>query len=330
MKISYLLLFPVNKNVSNLGKTKVENIKRAPDFLDIDIDVKRLDWKQYEIDGVSVAQEAFVYDDSVFIFQLTYETNTALSEELSAFKTNINAKIKTKILNEYRPDEKMVEEYTTLLITKIEKIKEFVQKNKFNLARFIRDLEKKISKTDADEILVSEVSYSNDDIAIVDWEGAVLIDNDGDFDSQLELIKIGNYQLMRYRILDQAIERSLNDIRKFVDGKNRRIIGTSFVRTAIKNRLSILLDFDNVDQALLLVGDWYSAKLYKVIMREFYIEDWKNLVRNKIENLETMDTAVRDNLSYSWSRILDFVQIAGWLILLVGYFLLYLKDASIL
>ncbi len=329
MKISYLLLFPVNKNVSTAGHTKLENIKRGPYFLDIDIDVKRIDWKQYDIDGVNISQESFVYDDSVFMFQFSYDAGEGLTQELSAFKTATNNKIKEKIIKEYKPDEKLLEEYTSLLITKVDKIKEFVTKNRYTLARFIRGVEKEIDKIDANEILVSEVTYSNDDIAIIDWEGAILIDKDGDFDSQLELIKIGNYQLMRYRILDQAIEKSLQDIRSFVEGKNKRIMGTSFVRSAIKNRLSILLDFDNVDQSLLLVGDWYSAKLYKVIIREFYIEDWKNLARNKIENLETMDTAVRDNLTFSWSRILDFVQILGWLLLLVGYFLLYLKDANL-
>lgn len=232
-------------------------------------------------------------------------------------------------ITDFGADSKLLEEYTILLVDKPGKVAEFVEKNQYSLARFIRSLEKKVSKADAEDILVSKVSYSKDDVAVIDWEGAVLADPDGDFESQIELLKIGNYQLVRYRILDEKIEKSLESIRKAVNGRGKVIKGNIVVRGAIENKLSLLLDFDKVDQSILLVGDWYSSKLYRAIIAEFYIDDWRDLIKSKLENLEAIDSTAREHLLFDWNRILDIVQLVGWMVLLVGYIWLYFKDAGI-
>jgi hypothetical protein len=35
---------------------------------------------------------------------------------------------------------------------------------------------------------------------------------------------------------------------------------------------------------------------------------------------------IQDNFSFSWSTFLEMVQIAGWLLLLLGYFVLFYFD----
>ncbi len=326
MRITYLLLFPLDKKLPQAPTTRLKSLKRGPYFLDIDIDKKSLERKELEVDGQKIFQSSFVYDDLVNVLQFDYEVGEDLKEDLLDKKTKINSQIKDVILSEYGPKEGTVEEYTILFVNKPGKINDFVAKNKFLLARFMRSLDKEISKDDADEILVSQVSYSKDDLVIVDWEGAIVIDTDSDFDSQLELLKIGNYQLLRYRILDKMIEKSLEGIRKAITQPKKKFTATNYLRTAIENKLSLLLDFDKVDQSLLLVGDWYSAKLYKKIIEEFYIDDWRILVKNKLDNLETIDATARQNLVFNWGRLLDIVQIVGWMVLLIGYFFLYYID----
>ena len=65
---------------------------------------------------------------------------------------------------------------------------------------------KSLDTAEIDEILVSRVRYSQEDLTLVDWEAAIIIAPQADFQSDIELLKIGNYQLLRYRILDQSIE----------------------------------------------------------------------------------------------------------------------------
>lgn len=328
MQLVYFLLFPFNKN-SNSDKIQLRGLPKGPYFLDIDISIQNLDKKEIEIDGLKIIQTSSIYDEVVMLFQFTYEIGENLSENILDLKAKVNGELRRQTLAIFNKNDDLVEEYSTLLIQKKDRLKDFVEKNKFILARFIRSVDKKISNEDAQEILTSKVAYSNEDLAIVDWEGAMVIDGDGDFESQLELLRVGNYQLLRYRILDSLIEKSLKTVRSAIEGKKKKFVGTGLIRDTIQNKLSLLLDFDKVDQSLLLVGDWYSSKLYKVIIEEFYIDDWRNLVKNKLDNLEAIDQTARENLVFGWERIVDLISVIGWAILLIGYFVLYFKDAGV-
>ena len=329
MRLVYFVLFPLDKKLSEGDRTRLKGLKRGPHFLNINIGVQVLGRKDFDLEGKKIFEECYIYDDKVLISQFTYDVGTEISEGLIEKKSKINSILRKKALLQYSGNEQFLEEYSVLLVKKSGNIEEFIEANKFVLARLIRSLDKKIQSSDADEVLVSRVAYSKEDVAVVDWEGAILVDSEGDFEEQLELIRVGNYQLLRYRILDSEIEGSLLAVRKAIKGPRSGFMGNTLLRSTVENKLSLLLDFDGVDQSLLLVGDWYSSKLYKIIIEEFYIDDWRDLVRNKLDSLEAIDTTARENLTLSWSRILDLVQIIGWAILLVGYFLLYLKDARV-
>ncbi len=322
-------MFAVEKGAKSLGEPSFKNIKREPDFLDIDIQILEIEQKKYKVQGIDVLQKSYIYDNSIYVFEFRYITNKRLSEDLFTIKSKINSILRERILKTYSKNKEMIEEYTILLIDKVKNGQEFLTKNQLNIARFIRSLEKNISKSNMKEVLFSKINYSKQDMAVIDWLGSVLIDPTGDFDSQIELLKIGNYQLMRYRVLNQMIEDNLERIRKSVQNSNRKIIGNNFIKIAIENKLSLLLDFDKVDQSLLLVGDWYTAKLYKTIIDELYLDDWKDLVKNRLDNLETIDATARENLTLNWRRILDTTQLIGWFVILIGYFILLLHDAQI-
>jgi hypothetical protein len=104
----------------------------------------------------------------------------------------------------------------------------------------------------------------------------------------------------------------------------------SLIYEQVKQRLNLILIFEKIEQSLLLIGDWYSAQLYKIITDEFYIDDWKNTVKSKLDSLREIQDTVTQNLTFSWSRIVDQFQFWGWLILLIGYFVLFYLDIKAL
>ena len=77
---------------------------------------------------------------------------------------------------------------------------------------------------------------------------------------------------------------------------------------------------------MLLIGDWYTAKLYRALYEEHYLDEWEAAIQAKLENLESIIQVIQENFEFSWSRFLELVQIAGWLLLLVGYFVLFFLD----
>ena len=222
----------------------------------------------------------------------------------------------------------MFEEFVILLLVGAKPSPEkFLENNAAALARFIRSQREVFDRQEIDEILSSRVRYSKDDLTVVDWEGAVIIAPNGDFQSDIELLKIGNYQLLRYRRLDQHIENSFRDINQQFRANPRRASQLGPTRGQIKrivqHRLDLMLDFEHTEQNLLLIGDWYTSQLYHAIRDEFYLDDWKKTVKEKLDNLEDIIEMMQENFSLSWQSLLEIVQITGWLILLIGYFYLF-------
>ena len=89
------------------------------------------------------------------------------------------------------------------------------------------------------------------------------------------------------------------------------------LRQVVEQRLALMLDFEKINQGLLLIGDWYTAKLYRIIYDEFYLDEWAGAIKGKLDNLESIIQVIQDNFSFSWSTFLEMVQIAGWLVLLL-------------
>ena len=101
-----------------------------------------------------------------------------------------------------------------------------------------------------------------------------------------------------------------------------------YITQIAEHRLEVMLDFERAEQNLLLIGDWYTAKLYESIHNELYLKDWKESVRSKLDNLENIVQTVKDNFLLSWENLMDRLQLLGWVILLVGYIYLYMLDAG--
>jgi hypothetical protein len=232
---------------------------------------------------------------------------------------------------EYRKNG-LYEEYTILLLTHVKPTADkYLDRNASSLARFIRSQREVFGEPEISEILSSRVRYSKDDLTLVDWEGAVIITPNGDFQSDIELLKIGNYQLLRYRMLDDALEKMLDNINASFLRKTRRVRPTrGAIRSIVEHRMEVMIDFERTEQTLLLIGDWYTAKLYTAIRNEFYLEEWKSTIRGKLDNLEGIVQTIKDNFTLSWEHLWGRIEMAGWAILLIGYIYLFLADLGLL
>jgi uncharacterized Rmd1/YagE family protein len=87
-----------------------------------------------------------------------------------------------------------------------------------------------------------------------------------------------------------------------------------------------MLDFEHTEQNLLLIGDWYTAQLYHAIREELYLEQWKQAVKDKLENLEKIIRTIQENFSLTWTALLERVELIGWVLLLIGYFVLFFME----
>jgi hypothetical protein len=298
----------------------------APDFFEVDIDVRSAGDRTIDAAGTPVTVSCQIFDGQVWLADCRYRLTDAFAPDAAIRKQAIEEAIDDQLLQDAANRPGMWVRYTVVLVqTAMEDPDRFVDANAPALARLVRTLPKPPDEVQVGEILRARARFSENDLTIVDWVGAVVLTELGDSQSDVELFKIGNYQLMRYRMLDRGIERNLHDLRaELADprplwrpGRQRTIA------TVVEKRLELLLAFEKTAQSLMFIGNWYSARVYSLIVRELCLEDWRSTVSGKLESLAAIDQTVRESLTFSWRRVLDMIQLVGWAFLLVGYLVLF-------
>lgn len=333
LQVSYLLVFPVQENQAGELNGPIRGLKDAPYFDQVDIVARSLPALDMRINDVPVHVQRQVFDDQIQVDDCRFSLPDGLATPGIQRRQRLQAELRRQLLPPAHQQDGMFEEYVILLAGETgQPPEEFIDCHAPDLARFIRSQREVFGPQEIEEILTSRVRYSEAEITVVDWEGAVIVSPNDDFQSDIELLKIGNYQLLRYRMLDQQVEALLrrlhHDFHAGLGRSARLTPARGALAQVVQHRLELMFEFERIEQALLLIGDWYTTKLYHAIHDEFYLDDWKRAVQAKLDNMESIVSTIQDNFSLSWTRLLDMVEIAGWLILLIGYFILFFFEIS--
>ncbi len=330
MEICYLIAFPDSKADTTRAPEQFKGLKDAPYFQPIDIDLVRLGEETIVIEGYAVTVMRQRYDDVVQMVECHFDLRDPFAASVLPDRTKIQSALQSRFIPEAIRNSGLFEEYSILLVNDAKPTPDkWLEKNTHALANFIRSQREVFEKNEINEILSSRTRYSTDDLTLVDWEGAVIIAPNNDFQSDIVLIKIGNYQLLRYRMLDQSIENLLDKINEsFFQDKRRPRATRGLIRRIAEHKLEIMVNFERAEQSLLLIGDWYTAKLYESIHNEFYLKDWKESVKAKLDNLESIVETIQENFVLSFENLMERLQMIGWVLLLIGYLYLYALDAG--
>ncbi len=325
-RVVYLIAFPHTPPVEYRAQAPALT-KSAPYFQALDVEIAELGESETTLQGRPIQVRRQVIDGQVQSVECRYTLEDLLNPASNAVRQAVHVDLREQVLREAGYSGPFVEEYTILCLAGGQPSPdEFVNIHWLALAPLLRSEARAFTHAEAEQILAARARYADADLTVVDWEGALIIDADADFQSEIELLKLGNYQLIRYRLLDRAIERNLETLRRELSGRRRFSLAGGVLRDVLEKRLQLLLEFEKIDQLLLLIGDWYTAQLYRIIVDEFYIDEWKAAVHNKLDQLQSITDTVRENFSVTWQQFLDLVQLIGWLLLLVGYFVLFFFD----
>ena len=331
MEICYLIAFPDTDDGKASLPEPFKGLKDAPYFQPIDIDIVTLGEETVLIEGHAVLVMRQRYDGRVQMIECYFELKDPFAASVLQERAKIQSALESKFIPTQYLQSGLYEEYTILLVQETKPSPDkWIEKNALALTKFIRSQREVFDKSEIEEILISRTHYSAEELTLVDWEGAVIIAPSDDYQSDIALLKIGNYQLLRYRMLDQSIEIMLDKISEtFFKNKRRPRPTRGVIRQIAEHKLEVMLDFERTEQNLLLIGDWYTAKLYEAIQSEFYLKDWKENLKNKLDNLESIVETIKDNFSLSLESVWGKIEMLAWAIMLIGYiYLFFVQDLA--
>lgn len=176
-----------------------------------------------------------------------------------------------------------------------------------------------LSKQEADESTGRYLSYYQNDLVVIDWDSALIIDDRADFDETLYVMELANLQLAELeaydRLLDDSLERSYRDL-------NRRNIRTR--AHVLRDLREIRIDMARVSDELMNItkffGDWHLARIYENIAARFHLSDWHHAVEEKLKTLDELHEILKHDQNNRWMLILESTIVLLFIIDLVILF----------
>ena len=167
--------------------------------------------------------------------------------------------------------------------------------------------------------------YYEDDLVVVDWDRALVIEPSGKYDDVLAVMEAANLQLLELRVydqyLDQVLEEAYEDISKFY-GRGGLFRSARGVQEDLSDaRIDLVRVTDTINNIGKIFGDYYLAKLHLGLATRFHLKEWETIVREKMATLNELYTLASHEVEHRRGVVLE-----GMIVLLfvVDLVLIYL------
>lgn len=308
-------------------------VKSAPHYFEATVPQQFIiSQDKFTVRGREGAFSLKTYQPDTLLAEIRFELDDILADEVFDLKEDaINKCHEILKKNGAKDTERYSEEYSVYVIAEYLGDPEQFFKNKERIASLLKSEKLELNPLEIGYTLSSQIKYSKNDLVIVDWDGAFIFDPESDIESTVELLELANYELLRYRLLDQELDSRLELVAKIFQSlpEHKRVFalfGGKEVRNAIESIIKIraesLFSFQGLEREIKLVGDWYSARLYELAAKKFKLDEWRAQIKDKLETLEDIYGTVSERFSWSPERI----ELIGWFILLIGYVIIMAFD----
>jgi len=144
-----------------------------------------------------------------------------------------------------------------------------------------------LSDQEAEESTSMYLSYYKDDLVVVDWDAALIVDDPAEFDESIYIFELANLQLSELeaydRILDETLEQAYDDL----SGKSLRS-RRAILRDLKELRIDLTRFSDELQNITKFFGDWHLARVYERIARRFHLNEWHAAIDDKLRTLDSL------------------------------------------
>jgi hypothetical protein len=179
-----------------------------------------------------------------------------------------------------------------------------------------------LSASERTDVVKHAFSYLADDLAVVDWNSAFVLEPSGVNDIP-DLLELATAHLLELRYYDEVIDRELGLIydeigagRSIADVFTRRHL--KLQRRTAARLLELSETIERLENAVKIVGDFYLARLYQSALRRFRLPAWQESVLRKQKLLAEVNGLLTDAADTRRGELLEVT-----IILLILWEILY-------
>ena len=172
------------------------------------------------------------------------------------------------------------------------------------LAQVLRAEQRALSESRVDDALRLSISYSPDDLLVVDWSTAVAVG--GSADERL-VLEFANAELLELRNLDKRLDRDLEAASRALQRRRRSVFGGADLRQVARLQVDGAMLYESVNNAVSLLGDQWLADVYGLIAERYDLDKWHGSIAHKLEALDSIYQKIADQAAARRSELLEMI-----------------------
>jgi len=176
-----------------------------------------------------------------------------------------------------------------------------------------------LSRQEADESTSRHLSYYRNDLVVIDWDAALIVDEKPDVDEALYIMELANLQLAELEAYDRLIDASLD--RAYRDLRLRSYRSSMATLEGLREiRIDLARLRDELENITKFFGDWHLARVYEAIAARFHLSDWHRTLDEKLKTLDGLYEILKHDQNNRWMLVLEVTIVLLFIIDLVVLF----------
>ena len=208
------------------------------------------------------------------------------------------------------------EDYITYFIEKLEGVKnprELLEKADVP-ALILAEGREALSDESRDLITENVLQYADNDLAVIDWNSALLVEPDGQRDVA-DVIEFSLTHLLEFRYYDDLLNLKLDELYDTIEQKKEGIINIfrNFYADIAEESSTRYIEFSEflgrIENSLKTVGDPYLATVFRSSAEQFRFDDWRKSISRKMKTLADITQILQGEVNSKRSHWLEIIVI---------------------
>lgn len=207
----------------------------------------------------------------------------------------------------------MVEDYYVFALEQLDQpvaATDLLQRHDGILAQVLRFETQPLSGEQQRDALSKAISYYETDLALIDWNAAILYDPD--YADTLNVLELLNVELLEARYLDAKLDRRVQNYEVVVSKQPRWFLPLlspyrHVIQELAELRIESALLAERVDNALKLIGDLYLARVHDAASERFGISTWDAAISRKLDIINNLYQLLTDRISTAQAQTLELI-----------------------
>ncbi|MGA9778893.1 MAG: hypothetical protein ACLPRE_05485 [Limisphaerales bacterium] len=180
----------------------------------------------------------------------------------------------------------------------------------------------RLSEAQVTEVLRIQRSFENADLAVIDWDAALVVDLTGYVDDVLYALELANLQLEEFRVMDRRLDAYLDRAYEDLERRPMPLFGQASMtlRHLRRFRVDVAKLTDEVTHITKFFGDWHLARVYLGARDRFYLDQWRASVEQRLAQLDKLYSVVHTEVNEQrmlWLEIIIVIFFALDLLILL-------------